>query len=381
MSETATPTATPEAPPAEQQIMSAEALASAMFPGEDFSKVRETLKQTPVATPAVEPAVTAGAQTPNEPEKTTHPATPPAEVVPPVVASDVDLDLPEALRPQKPAEVNSEELLKSIKEEFGIDPGNVTEVATKLKEVAEFKGKYENIVSDIQKLDPVVQAMLQANLDGEDPHQAYEKAIGRRIDFTKSAENQNMETLIATYASDVMSVEEYREAKELDVEDKQIKAAEKLALAKFEADQEKFKGNQSRYEKQKADKLKSFADSVDLSIQTASKQVANPNSKEFTSVVEKVKQQGVVPIFYNQDGTLRSDAVEKVFFAEHGRSFVDQLVKQNQKLIADLKAKSEELAKSTGSLPEKTPEIPGGGEGGAGGEIPAWVKAIVERKA
>lgn len=353
-----------------------EQVMASMFPRDDYSsKLKETV--APEVAPAPAPAEPESKITPDTEKK---PDEKPDVPVATDNAEDTTL-LPEALRPVKKETVTAEAGAEILKKEFGIEPGDFNAITERLKESKVKADEYQAIVNDIQKLDPVVQAMLQANLNGEDPHKAYELAMGKRVDFTKPADKQKMETLIASYASDIMDVEEYIESKELGIEDKRVLAAEKLAVAKFEADQEKWNLNKSKYENQKNEKLEKFNQSIDLSISTASKSMSNPDSKEFKTVVDTVKTQGVVPIFYNQDGTLRSDAVEKVFFAEYGKTFIQDLVKTNQKLIKDLRSKSEELAKATGALPESIPETPGGGGGGTGDQIPAWVKAITERKA
>lgn len=361
-----------------QEPLSADKVISAMFPKDDYSELTKVVPEVSATTEVVKPTdggdkAPDGSQAPEKTEKET-PAPATTEVVD-------DSDLPEALRTVKKETPTPEASAELLKSEFGIEPGDFNAVATRLKEAKAKSEQYEAIVQDIQRLDPVVQAMLQANLNGEDPHTAYELAMGKRVDFTKPADKQKMETLIASYASDIISVEEYRESKELEVDDKRVLAAEKLALAKFEADQERWVKNQEKYESQKTAKKDNYTKSVELAISTATSSIANPEAKEFKSVVDKIKTQGLVPMFYNGDGTLRSDAVEKAFFAEHGKAFIEDLVKRNQKLTKDLKEKSESLAKTAGLLPEQPPAVPGGGEGGTGDEVPTWVKAIVNQKA
>lgn len=369
MSETVVkePEATPQTP------LQAEQVIASMFPEEKDYK--ELAKAVP---PVVVEPTDGGQKAPDETTATPEtPVTPVAEVV----VDDDNSDLPEALRPAKKETPTPEASAEVLKSEFGIEPGDLSAVTAKLKEAKAKTEQYEAIVHDIQKLDPVVQAMLQANLNGEDPHTAYELAMGRRVDFTKPADKQKMETLIASYSADIMTVAEYIEAKELEVDDKRVLAAEKLALAKFEQDQEKWVKHQEKYENQKTEKKDNYAKSVELAVSTATGSIANPDAKEFKSVVERIKTQGLVPMFYNNDGTLRSDAVEKAFFAEHGKAFIEDLVKRNQKLAKDLREKSESLAKATGLLPENPPETPGGAKGGDGDEIPTWVKAITGQKA
>lgn len=368
-------------PEMESPVFTPQDTIKAMFPKDDYSEVSKQLEK---ATGAEAGKTQDGGKAPDAVTQAEPTGSEKAEPVKPVeeptkiVEEDDDSDLPDALRPSKKPVVTSEAGAEMLKTEFGIEPNDYGTIASKLKEADEAKRNYEAVVADIQKLDPVVQAMLNANLNGEDPHKAYEMAMGKRVDFTKPVDKQNMETLISAYASDIMTLEEYRESKELGTDEKEVRAAEKLALAKFESDQEKFKLQQANYENQKNAKKDTYTKSVELAISTASSSVPNPDTKEFKDVVGKIKSTGLVPLFYNQDGTLRSDAVEKAFYAENGKAFIDDLVKRNQKLMKDLKAKSEELAKSVGALPEKTPEIPGGNaKGGNASEIPEFAKAIV----
>jgi len=244
------------------------------------------------------------------------------------------------------------------------------------KQATEYKSKFEGLNSELSKLSDVTKAVVLAELEGRNPQEAYEAAVGKRIDFTLSEDKVPMETLIRVYASDIITEEEYKTIKADEPNDKLVKSAEQVALAKFREQKAVNQKTLDENLRRESDKQTKYANSLQASVSEAMKAIPNPDAPEFKAVVEKVSESGLAPLFYNNDNTLRPDAIERVFYAENGSKIVKQLMEANNKLKAGLKAKSEELASAVGAMPEKVPETPfdSGAEGKD--EMPSWLKAI-----
>lgn len=257
---------------------------------------------------------------------------------------DTDNDLPEFLKRSKTGNENNiaikdlESGQKVIAEKFNIDltkPEGYQELTAKMQELtanAETSAKvveqYNLVMQQIQALPAPMKAALNALAEGQDYKTAFERASGKVLDFNADITTIPDEKLIEAFGDGIITKDEFLDEPE---SPESIKALQ-LCKAEFKQKQNEYRATMKAEEAKRKDAETRIISSIDTSNNYLLKNAPNPDSKEVKELAAMIKEQGLAPIFQNQDGTLREDASLRALYAVHGNAIISAYEKQIQKL-------------------------------------------------
>lgn len=278
---------------------------------------------------------------------------------------------------EKPAATieNEEQLSAYLKQSFGQEVKGLKdlpkffEVANKWRadaqKLTEVDKERQNLVDVFEKLDPTLFEAVKANYVGED----WKKVLDSqpKLDFTKSVDKQNQQTLVETYFPGKFKQEDF------DAEEK----SEALKIA-LEASTKSYNSDKTNRELRAQDEVKkaqAYQQAMKTSVESSVAHLKSlfPDADEVAvqQTAKNLESGGVKNLFYNNDGTVKQDAAEKYFWAEHGKELMAQLmiIAENQ---GETKANEELLERSSEKRDAK--KSSGGGDQETGKKVSEFLQ-------
>jgi hypothetical protein len=264
------------------------------------------------------------------------------------------------------------QLTKKAEEELGIKAEKPEDILKNAKDWKEKAENYEKVSNDFESLRQSIDHLpedlkdgIRAYMDGEDHRQVINmRPYG--IDFSKDVSELPEKDLVSTYYPDYFNQEDLEAIENGEADEqlqKQFDLAKNEAKNKFQNDQQVHQNNLQKKEEREREQKEKFEQSVEKSIEKFQEKFPNVDK----AYLNEIKQQIENPadIFYNDDGTLKEDAVLKFVFSKDGNELLDYY--QN-------KVKRQEQNKSTRNALKRSPENPdkgksrGTGKGGKKGQ-------------
>lgn len=252
----------------------------------------------------------------------------------------------------------SEDITKFVSSEFGFE--SPTELKNKLEEyktlssqVDELKGKLDGNNRIFEQMPKELYNAITAyfNKDGD----WKSKISNDGIDYMKSVEDYRTEELVNSFFPGQFSEADWEEYKDPDG-DPNIKRAIDLAkntsTDKFMAKQNDITSYQQNVQARQQQTAQAMNSSIEMTINNLPSQMNGLSESYVKSVESKIRNNEILGLFYNQDGTLKPDAAHRFVLAQDGSNLLDQYAK-----LYKVQAKNEatqELLDRTADTPDRT---------------------------
>lgn len=240
---------------------------------------------------------------------------------------------------------------------------NLIKTKEKVEEQSKTLSNYEAV---FEAMPPELFEAIRRFSHGED----WRTAVGTTepIDFSIEYGKQDTQKLVDKYYPGKISQEEWDEFKDKDgdesVKDK-INNYLSLVQDKYSLDQEKFKTHKQQYETKAAQSIQARKESLDKSrasvFETFKSSGLNIDEK-YVGGLDKTlsSDQAILSIFKNADGTLRTDAHQRLAMASDGFGLVTQyknaierkIVTKAREEILDRAGSGSQAIKKTGDTPQ-----------------------------
>jgi hypothetical protein len=220
------------------------------------------------------------------------------------------------------------ELLKGD-EVFGVkDEKDIPALMTNYKSLVEKTNQFEEKEQQLTALQSVFTSIpdymyeaIDKFIKCEDFEDVLRRAVSTKVDFTKPFEKQNEKDIIEHYFPGDFSEDEYE-----DDDDKALKLAKKQAKEKFENDRKNYKPYRTVTQEKSDANVKALKDSANIAISTLSSQVKlNDNYKTNITKTLNGGFESIASEFFNQDGTWKPDAAEKIMFMKYGKTEIEKV--------------------------------------------------------
>ena len=214
------------------------------------------------------------------------------------------------------------------------------ELSGKLSDYESVKQKSEELINGLSSLPPDLIKAIELAESGQDYRQ-YISSMPT-IDFKKDADSINKIDLIKAYFPDKLTAEDI-EAIDEDSDYYDPKAARLVdtlherAVEKFNAEKKSFDGQAEAYLKKEDERREVYSNSVRNSLSSVKESFPDAPASYVKSIEEKLMNNGIASLFYDENGLLKADAAARfVMASDDGKNLVTQLQR-----IAHEKAKTE----------------------------------------
>jgi len=214
------------------------------------------------------------------------------------------------------------------------------ELSGKLSDYESVKQKSEELINGLSSLPPDLIKAIELAESGQDYRQ-YISSMPT-IDFKKDADSINKIDLIKAYFPDKLTEEDI-EAIDEDSDYYDPKAARLVdtlherAVEKFNAEKKSFDGQAEAYLKKEDERREVYSNSVRNSLSSVKESFPDAPASYVKSIEEKLMNNGIASLFYDENGLLKADAAARfVMASDDGKNLVTQLQR-----IAHEKAKTE----------------------------------------
>lgn len=216
-------------------------------------------------------------------------------------------------------------------------------LAKEIKEAKEKASKYDEVETKANTYEEFflnmpddLKAINTAYISNQDYRSLINELSIKDIDYTKDVSMYTEEQLVNMYKSKMPSKIKQHEWDELDelVQESAIYLAKEYYLKEkqdYERKAEKIKNDNDLY-------LQRHNQSIEASLleyQKENELDANKKAK-----LKKILQEDLISVFYNKDGTYKSDAVEKLAYALYGKETISLYEEKLQEAIERQKRKS-----------------------------------------
>ena len=214
------------------------------------------------------------------------------------------------------------------------------ELSGRLSDYDTVKKKSEELINGLSSLPPdLIKAIELAEL-GQDYRQYI--AGMPSIDFKKDAESIDKIDLIKAYFPDKLTADDIEAMDEnSDYYDPKaarlVDALHERAVEKFNAEKKSFDGQAEAYLRKEDERNEVYSNSVRNSLSSVKESFPDAPASYVKSIEEKLMNNGIASLFYDENGLLKADAAARfVMASDDGKNLVTQLQR-----IAHEKAKTE----------------------------------------
>lgn len=290
---------------------------------------------------------------------------------------------------QQPASFEKIEDIDKFVKDNGFE--DTKKFAEELPKLLETKAKYEdlskvnaNYEAVFENMPPELFAAVQKWSHGEDwrSQVSATEPINLSVEYGK----QDSQKLVDKYFPNKISQEEWDEFKDKDGDEtvkEKINNYLSLTKDKYEIDQEKFKAQKQQYDTKAAQAIQTRKESLDksrASVFETFKSQGLPLDEKYVSDLDKKlsSDQQILSMFKNDDGTLRTDAHQRLAMADAGFGLVTQYQKALERKIVT-KAREEILdrAGSGSQAIKKSGDSSGSGVNESEKKVKEYVNSIL----
>lgn len=254
---------------------------------------------------------------------------------------------------QQPASFEKIEDIDKFVKDNGFE--DTKKFAEELPKLLETKAKYEDLSKVNANYEAVFENMpaelfaaVQKWSHGEDWRS--QVSATEPIDLSTEYGKQDSQKLVDKYFPNKISQEEWDEFKDKDGDEtvkEKVNNYLSLTKDKYEVDQEKFKAQKQQYDTKAAQAIQTRKESLDksrASVFETFKSQGLPLDEKYVSDLDKKlsSDQQILSMFKNDDGTLRTDAHQRLAMADAGFGLVTQYQKALERKIVT-KAREEIL--------------------------------------
>jgi hypothetical protein len=240
-----------------------------------------------------------------------------------------------------------------LKDEFGVE--NIQGLSEKFNNLSSLEEEHRQSTNQIDNLNSLFERMspdlYQAVLDESNGKNWRETlSNSKHFDFSKNAEAQNKQDLVNHYSPNSVSQDEWEEYNDQDGDPgikKAVAAYIEIAESKFTAEKNSFNANQNKLISDAKEKQLAFAKSAELAVSNLSTKVENVDKAYVSKVSERLKNDDILSVFKNEDGTLKEGAGVKLMMAMDGYEIMTQL--QHAASVESKNKETEEILLRTAS--------------------------------
>lgn len=256
----------------------------------------------------------------------------------------------------------SEDITKFVSSEFGVE--SPAELKTKLEEYNTLSSQVEELNSKLEGNNRIFEQMPKElynamvaffNKDGD----WKSKISNDGIDYMKDLNDFNTKDLVDTFFPGQFSAEDWEEYNDPDG-DPNIKRAIDLAKNtssdKYLVKQNDITSYQANVQAQQQQKTELMNNSIAMTMNNLPSQMQGLSESYVKSVESKIRNNEILGLFYNQDGTLKPDAAHRFVMAQDGSNLLDQYAN-----LYEVQAKN----KATQELLDRTADTPDRTQGGS----------------
>lgn len=255
------------------------------------------------------------------------------------------------------------------------------ETKTKYEEVSKVNANYEAV---FENMPPELFAAVQKWSHGEDWRNQVSatEPVNLSIEYGK----QDSQQLVDKYFPNKISKEEWEEFKDKDGDEtvkEKVNNYLSLTKDKYEIDQEKFKTQKEQYDRKAAQSVQARKESLDksrVSVFETFKSSGLPLDEKYVEGLDKKlsSDQQILSMFKNDDGTLRTDAHQRLAMADAGFGLVTQYQKALERKIVT-KAREEILdrAGSGSQAMKKSGDSSGSGKNESEEKVKSYVASVL----
>jgi len=213
-------------------------------------------------------------------------------------------------------EINSFEDFDKLINSYGIKDAN--ELGSKLKSITETEEKYadlskqwEGVDNVLRSLPPELYQAVERAARNEDWREPLNSAP--QIDLRKDVEDYDAKTLIETFMPDEQFTEddweEYNDEHGDPATKRAIKMALKMSKERYTNKQNEIRTSSERRQQEEAERVESFTKSISKSAQNLKSSIEGLDDNYVKGLEKQIQEGGVYNAFYNQDGTIKEDAL------------------------------------------------------------------------
>lgn len=214
------------------------------------------------------------------------------------------------------------------------------ELSTKLSDYEQVKKTNEDFINGFRNLHPDLIKAIELHETGQD----FREYISGRpnVDFTKDVKNIDKIDLIKAYFPDKITADDIEAMdEESDYYDpkvaRYINTLHENAVAKFNAEKKESMDYAEAYLRKEDERKQVYSESVKKSLASVKEYFPDAPATYVKSIEEKILNNGIASLFYDENGLLKADAAARfVMASDDGKNLVTQLQR-----IAHEKAKTE----------------------------------------
>jgi hypothetical protein len=227
-------------------------------------------------------------------------------------------DIPSVIKSKYGQDIKDPKVLakffeKSV-DKWRADSQNLEKVSKELNEV---KAQKDNAISLFENMPSDLLEATKAHYRGED----YKKYLNQgSLDFTK--EKHSTKALVNHYFKGEFTDDDF----EAEEKSKALIIAEKESIAKYEAEKKDREQRAKLHVEQAEKKTKAYAASVKSSVEALKKDFPDMAADVIEDINSTLSSGQLLSKFFNSDGTLKPTAAKMLALAEHGESFIAQLM-------------------------------------------------------
>lgn len=209
----------------------------------------------------------------------------------------------------------SPEALKTVIDEHAKYSAQVTDLTEKVEGNNQI---FQNMPKDMYNA-------VTAYFNGEEDWKGHLTNDG--IDYAKDVSSYNTQDMVGTFFPGEFSKEDWEEFSDVDGDvniKKAINIAYKDASGKFEAKQNEITNYQSNVARQQTAARKVIDTSIESTIGNLSTQMKGLSDSYVKSIESKIRNNDVLSLFYEKDGSLKPDAAHRLILAQDGNDLIEK---------------------------------------------------------
>lgn len=228
---------------------------------------------------------------------------------------------------------NPEQILDVVKKDFGQEYKGIGEMSKFFESAKKWrndsqayektKAEYDNIVAVLDNTpDEIIEAMKLYH-SGQDYNKAFENKPKFNLDLP--VEKQNINELVKAYFPGKFAEEDFEEENASPA----LEIAKQAAIDKYNYSKVTRDNQRANIEKSANDRLQNIKTSVDGSVNYLKQSFPDADEEAINSISSTLEGgiQKVAELLYNNDGTVKQDAANRLMMLLHGEQEISRMMK------------------------------------------------------
>lgn len=229
----------------------------------------------------------------------------------------------------KPADLvidTPEQLIEAVNKTFGQDLKTLQDMPKFFESMSKTRAnaqKFEESQKEVEKYKNLLESLPQDFLDGMQAYMSgedYTKVFTDKpkFDFNKAADKQDIKELVNHYFPGKFTDDDFTE----ETKSAALEIAMTAAKDKFNVEKQTKDGQRVATEAGAKQRLDNYKKSLSDSVEHLKKSFPDMEDVDLQEAAHALEggMQGVVGMFFNQDGTVKQEAAEMLMWAKHGKS-------------------------------------------------------------